>query len=514
MSAVGQIQMHAALSRVNSDTVQSGLKSDRSAAPTGFDAFLAALDQSKSSQQQVFARKSDVQSDPQMRFGMQNLPKKQSQFANSADITQSLIGQIAAQGMLTQALSESNQGGVEQNPLNINSAADIQGLMYSINAAQADPGSKINASQNALMTQAISRAIQTSGQAADPNSQGVAVQLLQALQGAKTESRLTDNPAFNQALKLSQDQFAGQSPAQIASAVQALAEKNQVTLPLEMQARLNELVNQGSSGGIKLISVQNAESSATTVEAAKISKLPALAVDSTQKILDVAPQFGATKAKGGGVNAGTLGADGKSAVGKMMSNQIKNLDDFSTKDALANGSSLEANSASNTLQAGLAPLDNPAISQNRIEIKQSEISLTRGPLHAEIMNSAKLGGGRIVLELTPPEQGTIRIDLHISQTGQAHLIVEGAGDATKARLDQGGQNLKNEFAQMGLNLSLDLRQGNQWQQARDQAFGGQQQTPNASANFAARGGPNSLMALSSIGSGDNRANSSTVHLYA
>jgi hypothetical protein len=85
--------------------------------------------------------------------------------------------------------------------------------------------------------------------------------------------------------------------------------------------------------------------------------------------------------------------------------------------------------------------------------------VTSGPLHSEILNAARSGGGRIQLELTPPEQGTIRIDLRIDQSGRAYLIVEGANDAAKARLDQGGQQLKNEFAQMGLQLSLDLRQG-------------------------------------------------------
>jgi hypothetical protein len=146
-------------------------------------------------------------------------------------------------------------------------------------------------------------------------------------------------------------------------------------------------------------------------------------------------------------------------------------------------------------------------------VKASEVSLASGPLHNEVMSAAKSGGGRIMLELTPPEQGTIRIDLRISQSGHAHLIVEGASDATKSRLDQGGQSLKNEFAQMGLNLSLDLRQGNQSQQAQDQAFASPRQTFYSNNTTLSQGSSPSL-ALSSIGSGDNRGNSSTVHLYA
>jgi hypothetical protein len=172
----------------------------------------------------------------------------------------------------------------------------------------------------------------------------------------------------------------------------------------------------------------------------------------------------------------------------------------------------------NTLTAAtngnLAKVDaHLASNAQKVEIKASEVSLASGPLHNEVMSAAKSGGGRIMLELTPPEQGTIRIDLRISQSGQAHLIVEGASDATKSRLDQGGQSLKNEFAQMGLNLSLDLRQGNQSQQARDQAFANPRQTFYTN-NTTLSQGLSSTLALSSVGSGDNRGNSSTVHLYA
>jgi hypothetical protein len=170
--------------------------------------------------------------------------------------------------------------------------------------------------------------------------------------------------------------------------------------------------------------------------------------------------------------------------------------------------------ALNISNGGLARLDNQfSTATQKMELKASEVSLASGPLHAEVMSAAKSGGGRIMLELTPPEQGTIRIDLRINAAGQAHLIVEGASDATKSRLDQGGQNLKNEFAQMGLNLSLDLRQGGQSQQMRDQAsYSGRQ--PGYSSMSSTTQSLSASASISSIGSGDNRGDSSTVHLYA
>jgi hypothetical protein len=153
----------------------------------------------------------------------------------------------------------------------------------------------------------------------------------------------------------------------------------------------------------------------------------------------------------------------------------------------------------------------------QIALSMQEASMVRGPLHQEIMTAAKAGGGRIQLELTPPEQGTIRIDLRIDQSGRAHLIVEGANDAAKARLDQGGQQLKQEFAQMGLNLTLDLRQG-EGRFAQNQQFGSQQSAfnqPSYSTDRSSQGiGLLSENSISSRWLGDASGGSSGINLYA
>jgi len=158
-----------------------------------------------------------------------------------------------------------------------------------------------------------------------------------------------------------------------------------------------------------------------------------------------------------------------------------------------------------------------ASTPTQIAMSLNEASIVSGPLHSEIMNAAKSGGGRIQLELTPPEQGTIRIDLRIDQSGRAHLIVEGASDATKARLDQGGQQLKNEFAQMGLNLSLDLKQGDS-RFAQNQQFGSDQPRfvqPSSSTDRSSTGiGLSSERLASSRFLSDNASGVSGIHLYA
>ena len=183
------------------------------------------------------------------------------------------------------------------------------------------------------------------------------------------------------------------------------------------------------------------------------------------------------------------------------------------------GETIDSDFSGNLLSASQVAQSSANVSSTptQIAISLQEASVTSGPLHSEILNAARSGGGRIQLELTPPEQGTIRIDLRIDQSGRAYLIVEGANDAAKARLDQGGQQLKNEFAQMGLQLSLDLKQGDS-RFAQNQQFGSEQ------SRFAQ---PSSTTDRSSMGIGllserfattrflsDNASGVSGIHLYA
>ena len=171
----------------------------------------------------------------------------------------------------------------------------------------------------------------------------------------------------------------------------------------------------------------------------------------------------------------------------------------------------------NLLSASQVAQSTTVSTPTQIAMNLNEASIVSGPLHSEIMSAAKSGGGRIQLELTPPEQGTIRIDLRIDQSGRAHLIVEGASDAAKARLDQGGQQLKNEFAQMGLNLFLDLRQGDS-RFAQNQQFGSDQARfaqPSSSTDRSSMGiGLLSERLASSRFLSDNASGVSGIHLYA
>jgi len=210
--------------------------------------------------------------------------------------------------------------------------------------------------------------------------------------------------------------------------------------------------------------------------------------------------------------ASTLGADKAPAppVEASSAEASQNLANTKDESAITNDAASSALAGSNAL-GNLQP--HLAANAPKVQIAATDASLASGPMHAQIMSAARSGGGRIALELTPPGQGTIRIDLRIDQAGQAHLIVEGASDATKAKLDHGGQQLKNDFAQMGLNLSLDLRQGGSFSQAQNQSSNSQQFS-GFDSNSVAQVGATPVNSLVSSSKPSDNIDNSAVHLYA
>jgi hypothetical protein len=93
-----------------------------------------------------------------------------------------------------------------------------------------------------------------------------------------------------------------------------------------------------------------------------------------------------------------------------------------------------------------------------IKLEPHNVSLATGPLNIEVMRVLKEGGGRVIMEVTPPDQGTLQLDLRLDNQGKAILIVDGASDSTRARLEQGSAELRQQLADMGLQLSLNMRQ--------------------------------------------------------
>jgi hypothetical protein len=94
-----------------------------------------------------------------------------------------------------------------------------------------------------------------------------------------------------------------------------------------------------------------------------------------------------------------------------------------------------------------------------------------GQVQVEVVRLVKQGGGQVVMELTPPDESKFKIDLSINQQGVARLVVDGASESTRLRLEQTVSGLQDQFQQMGLQLQLDMRQPRQHEaQTQPDAF--------------------------------------------
>jgi hypothetical protein len=146
-----------------------------------------------------------------------------------------------------------------------------------------------------------------------------------------------------------------------------------------------------------------------------------------------------------------------------------------------------------------------------------EVRLDAGAVQLEIQKMVKLGGGHVVMELTPPDQSKFTIELKLDERGNALLIVEGVSDSTKTRLEQSAPQLREQFQQMGLELQLDMRQQGQSASSNAANFADAQERGSGDNNLANNGAGDTHKVLTQREAGANRAResgSNQVYLYA
>lgn len=119
-----------------------------------------------------------------------------------------------------------------------------------------------------------------------------------------------------------------------------------------------------------------------------------------------------------------------------------------------------------------------------------------GVVQVELFRLVRDGGGQVVMKLTPPDESSFRIDLSLDPDRGVRIYVEGASDSVKTRLEQGAEQLREQFSQMGFNLQLDMRgrrdpSGQDAGQLFSGAFGGES-IDGATADNAGRGWDNSV----------------------
>jgi hypothetical protein len=525
------------------DSAQSAASSS-----SGFESFLAGFEQARQARASNASSNNSNQPVNSAQNG-QNLPKmsqNQNQQKNSgSDPMQLLMAQLLAQSTLGQLTSAnpspssiaSTSAGTADGA-NVGGMGSIQDILARLGVSNPSLSSQLGGgAQNSLMNLALLKALSASGQASGSNT-GSATDLnsvLQALQGLSSGSKDALASALqSQNLGSSNNSLLSTLQAQLANssdpASQDLAKKLDSLIQVGqggVQAQLDAFAKANQTGPIKLLGIQSSVAAPLT---------GALQNLTSAKKIDGASLASIKNAKGGNlINANPDGfaksffARQNQMIGNPAAPNELSASSQGTNDAsqsaesfksiiqdkpLSGGQDLNQNSAALNLTASQAQQNLSASSGEKMQIAASDLSLTQGALHSHLLNSAKAGGGRVQLELTPPEQGTIRIDLRIGQNGEAHLIVEGANDAAKARLDQGGQNLKNEFAQMGLNLSLNLNGGNSFAQAREQAMTQMPQQNTLGKAISEQNAANGSNLPNLSITSDNRVANNQIHLYA
>jgi hypothetical protein len=127
-------------------------------------------------------------------------------------------------------------------------------------------------------------------------------------------------------------------------------------------------------------------------------------------------------------------------------------------------------SADKTIQEAGA---NRSVQESRsgAQLEAARASLGSGPLNVEVLRLSRQGGGRAVIEVTPPNQGPIRLDLQLDGSGRAYLVVEGLTDAMRARLEGTAHFLRQDMASLGLALNLEMRERSDGSPAQGFGFG-------------------------------------------
>jgi hypothetical protein len=147
-------------------------------------------------------------------------------------------------------------------------------------------------------------------------------------------------------------------------------------------------------------------------------------------------------------------------VGNVVVTAKANADGIAAAADAARQSAQRIESSATSSAPSIAQSSSEALARAESKLEAARASLGTGPLNVEILKLTRQGGGRAVLEVTPPNQGPIRIDLQLDGAGRASLVVEGLSDSMKARLESSAHFLRQDMAQMGLALNLEMRERN------------------------------------------------------
>jgi len=215
--------------------------------------------------------------------------------------------------------------------------------------------------------------------------------------------------------------------------------------------------------------VGTSDSPASTGNSAKKDESPdALAIATSAAVTGMGARQAAVEHIRGGSAAGEASAASLATISTSVSLASSSTSRGERASGLASPTegAVESTFASSFVQALMGHVNHPTATQSQVlevvpspaPIAPHQVRLDAGQVQVEVVRLVKQGGGQVVMELTPPDESKFKIDLSISQQGVAKLVVDGASESTRLRLEQTVSGLQEQFQQMGLQLQLNMRQ--------------------------------------------------------
>ncbi len=262
--------------------------------------------------------------------------------------------------------------------------------------------------------------------------------------------------------------------AEQADAVSAAGATKGATLAAASKAVGNGDQNALANNANNAAATATAEGAAKIATSAQSNNTNSSAGDSSQQQHANAASLAAAAAPKAAIDAPEVTVSKETTLTGNVANDVGNV--VVTAKANAEGVAAAADAARQSAGridaasgASAAQTAESAAARAESRLEATRASLGSGPLNVEVLKLTKQGGGRAVLEVTPPNQGPIRLDLQLDGAGRANLVVEGLTESMKARLESSAHFLRQDMAQMGLALNLEMRERNE-SNASAQAF--------------------------------------------
>ena len=428
--------------------------------------------------------------------------EQQAKFAANASATESQLGAIDAAAQLAsqsagqvvdaalaqQAGALTNEAAAQQALLTAQASADQQAL-----AGQAAQDLKLTPAQITPQTSAAALQLTPEQLAA---AQAAAAQ--QTAGDASDAQTAEVDPALLATLS------ANAAPTVTSGASQANGQQTAVAA-----ASLSGLAQVGT--GVQTANQQAANDDQSQGATADTAGLLSAVVD--QAAGDEADRFAALLDKqqmGNPAMAVSGNTQSAQMVSQLSANGQANVQALNAAQTPATPVVTDLQTATESAGAQLA-----ARTESRVEALRA--SLGSGPINMEVLKLTGAGGGRAVIEVTPPNQGPIRLDLQLDGNGKANLVVDGLTDSMKARLESSAGFLRQDMAGMGLTLNLELRERNDGQAAMQfsQQFSGNQSGGSGSSHAGPGQGVTTVGMTGPVGRGQSSTSTDNgVNLYA